>query len=146
VAGLELCRQIKAQSGLAEAACALGRHSLERGDVDAAAALFEEAELLARSLSLALPGPLPSAYLALMGRRKPGEVVIEEGTPIATRAEAHHVLYRAGGERSHLELAVHLLERVSEHLQPPDDEAFWRRNPTARAVRSDVDRGRPSRS
>ena len=71
------------------------------------------------------PGPLPAAYLALLGDLDPGTVHITEEAPLAVRAETHLVLLRAGENGTHLREAQDLLERMCGHLEGEEREAFW---------------------
>ena len=98
--------------------------------------MFAEADSLASRLSLGSPGPVPSAYLALMGERDASSVTVPEATDAASRAEAHLVLHLAGAGGAHVGEAHRVLERMSSRLTGPEREDFWRFNPTARAVRA----------
>jgi len=136
---LAIRREAGEQDTMASTALALGRHLLEQGRAEEARPLLEEADALTRELERADPGPLPGAYLALLGHRDPERVEVREGGAIRVRAEAHLVLHRAGARGDHLMRARALVEQMSSHLSGPDLEAFWQGNPIARAVREELD-------
>ena len=131
---LDLLRQVGSSAGVAEASLGLGRCLVEREELEAAVPLLETAERLTAELVLGDNGALPSAWLALLGKRDPAAVEVGETSPVPVRAEAHAVLHRAGGGSGHLESAQELLEQMSSHLSETERERFWKLNPTARLV------------
>jgi tetratricopeptide (TPR) repeat protein len=131
---LELFRELGIRDGLASAALAHGRLLREQGEEAEAKALFEEADALSTELGLADPGPLPAAYLALMGERDPTQVEVTEAAPAVVRAEAHLVLQMAGAGGIHSLKVRAILEEMSEHLQGAERDAFWKFNPVARML------------
>jgi predicted ATPase len=132
---LQVCRPLQTLLAVAEGSFSLGRLLLERGDTEAARPLIEEAHRLTEELSAREPGPLPAAYLALLGVLDPGGIEVSERSPVYVRAEAHLVLHRVTGSPHHLARARALLDRMCEHLEGADLEAFWIRNLTARSLR-----------
>jgi tetratricopeptide (TPR) repeat protein len=133
---LELSRSTKARAASAEAALALGRLLFEDGDAGRAKPLLREAVALVAEMSLAEPGAVPGAYLALLGEAEPSTVPVSEATSIAFRAEAHLVLAIAGARKPHAAQALVLFERMSQHLSGDEAERFWSQNPNARRLRS----------
>jgi len=131
---LDLFRELGIRDGIAGAALAQGRLLREQGDEEAARGLFEEADAISAELGLAEPGPLPAAYLALLGQRDPTEVEVTDAAPAAVRAEAHLVLQMAGAGGIHSLKVRALLEEMSEHLQGAERETFWKSNPVARML------------
>jgi len=137
---LGLHRDLGLRDGIAETTLALGRHLWEQGEGQAAREMLEEAEAISTELSLGEPGPLPAAYLALLGGRDPGEVAVTGAAPIAIRAETHLVLHLAGAGGDHLPQARALVEEMGSHLEGAEREAFWEINPVARMLRKESER------
>jgi hypothetical protein len=120
--------------GQAQAALAIGRVFLERDELDEAADQLREAEELTLRHSLGDPGPLPRAYLSLLGSSAPDSVAVDDNAPAEIRAETHLVLHRAGAGGNQLRRAREILEAMSAHLEGEDRRGFWERNLVAKAV------------
>jgi tetratricopeptide (TPR) repeat protein len=125
-------RAVHGDQGIAETAFTLGRLTLLRGDRAAARPLLEEARDLARRLQLSVPGPLPEAYLSLLGDAPPALTDAHERGRCSLVAETHLVLHLAGAPGPHAARARELLERMSAHLAGDEARAFWTSYPVAR--------------
>jgi tetratricopeptide (TPR) repeat protein len=132
---LEGSRELGAQMTVAECALALGRLLLETGDVERARSYLTESRELVYQLSLSSPGPLPSAYLALIGNLDPASIPYEPMGRCSSWAELHLLLYQLGCGDFHLARAGELLRRMSAHLDDTDREVFWTSNRSARELR-----------
>jgi hypothetical protein len=119
---------------IAETTLSLGRLHLEQGDRESAITALRESADLVDSLDLSLPGPLPAAYLALLGEGTVPSVVLP--LRCAIEAELHVVLYRLDDDASHLVRAGDLLTRMCRHLDAPDTVRFWATYPVARSYRA----------
>lgn len=129
---LEEGKQLGAQLVVAEATFALGRLQMERGERDEARQLLKESSELVGKLKLTIPGPLPDAYLALMGEgdsRPFPEAVMGR---CAHSAELHLLLNKLGHGDEHLEKTGELLEKITSHLDEAERGQFWTNNPTGR--------------
>lgn len=127
--------RIGSRRGIADLLVALGRCQLDAGDRYGARALFERAEAMVIPGAVGQPGPLPAAYLALLGARDAATVVVTERAPHMVRAEAHLVLGDAGGPDTHRWKATELIGEMAERRTDGEDDAFWRYNPCARRLR-----------
>jgi predicted ATPase len=132
---LELRREIRMADGIPETLVALARLCADAGDDAAAVELAREA--LGEGAPHAGGRVLAAALLARLGERSPGSVVIPESQPPHVRAEAHLHLHVAGRGADHLSEARRILEACSSHLAGSRLDAFWTRNPLARAVRDE---------
>jgi tetratricopeptide (TPR) repeat protein len=133
---LQVCRGIGAQQAVAEAALAYGRFLLDQNEQEAALPFIEEADQISDNLAIhIMPGPLPGAYLALVGRRDPASVVIPDTAPAACRAEAHLVLYCADHDTNHLNTGAALIQQISTTIPASQRDRFWSTNPSARMLR-----------
>jgi hypothetical protein len=131
-----VCREIGAQQAVADAALGFGRFLLDQEEEEAALPFIEEADRIAKELALhVMPGPLPAAYLALVGRRDPTGIVIPETAPAACRAEAHLILFCAGQDAAHLNAGAALIRQISMTIPASQRDRFWSTNPTARMLR-----------
>src|SRR5262249_47351784 len=110
--GLEVRRALSIPASIALSALSLGRHLAESGDPGSARPLLEEAEELTRTHALANPGPLPAAYLALIGVSDASLVSVTAEAPVSMQAEAHLVLYLARGDGQHLAAATRMVEQM----------------------------------
>jgi tetratricopeptide (TPR) repeat protein len=131
---LEGSRELGAQMTVAECALALGRLLFETGDVESARSYLTESRQLVYQLGLSSPGPLPSAYLALMGDLDPASIPYEPMGRCSSWAELHLLLYQLDCGDFHLARAGELLRRMSAHLNDSDREFFWANNPSARKL------------
>jgi tetratricopeptide (TPR) repeat protein/tRNA A-37 threonylcarbamoyl transferase component Bud32 len=129
---IEESKQLGAQLVVAEATFALGRLQMERGHRDEARDLLREAKDLVDDLKLTVPGPLPAAYLALMGEGSGEGLADLPMGRCAYWAELHLVLGKLGHGEDHLRHAGELLERMSAHLDDAERGRFWANNPTGR--------------
>jgi tetratricopeptide (TPR) repeat protein len=120
--------------GIAEGLLGLARCELEQGNREDAQPLLEEAAAMVKACGFHEPGPLPEAYLALLGARDPATVDADFG-PLLLQGEAHLLLYFASGDRSHLDTASARLESIAASLDESDLLAFWQHNPVARRLR-----------
>lgn len=142
-AALRHFRQHEMLRGTSEAAFALGRLRLEKGDRGHALPLLEEAAGLVDLHRLDEPGPLPAAWLAYAGERDPRAVVVDRG-PTLLRGEAHLMLHLATGDASQLAAAEREISAVAATLAPTTAETFWRQQPAARRLRETMIGTRPS--
>ncbi|HEU4630008.1 MAG TPA: protein kinase [Gemmatimonadaceae bacterium] len=129
-------RSLGARQAIAATALGLGRLLLELGAAEEARPCLQEAAALVRELHLAAPGPLPAAYLALLGDASPDSLTDGPSGACAIWAELHLVLHRAGAGEAHLDRAGALLERMSRHLHGAEAHAFWSHYPNARTYRA----------
>ncbi len=127
-------RAVSASQGVAEAAFSLGRLRLLAGDRGAARPLLEEARTLTTQWGLSVPGPLPAAYLCLLGDAPPALSEADEHGRCSVVAETHLVLHQAGAPGDHLERARTLLERMSANLTGDALRAFRAHAPAARML------------
>lgn len=133
--GVEAFRSMGGGEALAHATLTLGRILLDGGDESAAIPFLEEAEALSERLKLGDPGSIPSAYLALCGRRDASSVAIPMSAGLLQQAETHVVLAQAGAGSDHVAAARALLERLGRHLAGEDLERYWTTVPVAARVR-----------
>ena len=126
--------------GIAITTLGLGRSLLEEGESDEALPLLEKAHDNLDSGCRGILGSLPSAYLVLLGKLEPTAVGLSEEAPVAAKAEAHLVLYRAGAGSNHLKLAEALLHSMASDLSPEDRQVFWRHNVLARSLKEETER------
>ena len=137
---LTLRRELGDPQGVAESALALGRVFVEDQHDSEAVPLLDEAEALALHHSLAEPGPLASAWLALLGKREPRDVLVSDAAPVLVRAEAHVVLHLAGAP-GHLPRAREIVSSWAGHLSGRERDSFWANVPLARACSAASDAG-----
>lgn len=126
-------RELGAQMTIAESSLALGRLLLEAGDIDEARAYLVESRDLVNRLHLAAPGPLPMAYLALIGDADPASIEHAIMGRCSGWVELHLLLHRLGRGDAHLARAGELLMKMSAHLVGADRDVFWSSYPNARA-------------
>lgn len=136
---LDAFRALEGWYGVAEAALALVRLEIERGDggrldPERSGALLREAESLVETHSMHSLHPLPTAYRALLGEVDPATVP-HGAAAVHCEAELRLVLHRAGGEEEHLRRALELLATLSQHLDGAGVQRFWRHNRLARRAR-----------
>ena len=138
-----IAREVGAQHAVAEAQLGLGRLLLELGHANEARRCLRESAELSSRLQLESPGPLPQAYLALLGDAP--ATGLADGPPgiCSLWAELHLVLHRAGAGASHLAEAGELLSRMSRHLEGLALVAFWSNFPPARLYRTEAARHSP---
>jgi tetratricopeptide (TPR) repeat protein len=120
---------------------ALGALLARLGDGAGARPLLESAAATCERLGLVDPGPLPAAWLALLGARSPDSVKVDARVPVPVRIAAHVVLHWAHAKGAHFAEAAALVDQVEISLAPEDRDAFWRFSPLARLV--DPARGGP---
>lgn len=125
-------KQLGAQLVVAEATFALGRLQMERGARDEARELLKESSELVGKLKLTIPGPLPDAYLALMGEGDSAAFPEAVMGRCAHSAELHLLLSKLGHGDDHLEKTGELLEKITSHLDEKERGEFWTNNPTGR--------------
>jgi tetratricopeptide (TPR) repeat protein/tRNA A-37 threonylcarbamoyl transferase component Bud32 len=129
---IEEGKQLGAQLAVAEATFAFGRLQMERGRRDEARALLRESKDLVDRLKLTIPGPLPAAYLALMGEGTSDGLADSPMGRCAHWAELNLLLSKMGHGDAHLEKTGELLEKMSSHLDEEERGQFWANNPTGR--------------
>jgi len=137
---IELGTAVGSRAAVAEGTIRMGRLLAEMDREMEARPYLHEAAQLVEELDLPDPGPLPAAYLALLGDVDPDGIQVPTKVPVPARAETHLVLHRAGASGGHLASARRLLEEMSNHLDGEDRTAFWRNNPVARQVLDETDR------
>jgi tetratricopeptide (TPR) repeat protein len=131
---LEVRRRLDDEEGIALSLLAIGRLHAAAGRRDAAIAAFEEADALVARVHLADPGPLPAAWLAVLGARDASSVVVPESCVPRVRAEAHALLHRAGAGEEHRLAADEIFAQLLDRMEPATRDACLTRSTIARDV------------
>lgn len=135
---LDHFRAARAGQGQAEAAFDLGRLRALEGRREEALSLLREAADLVKRYHPSVPGPLPAAYLALLGAGDPPAADLAAECRCSVAAELLVILHRLQREPAHLAQARGLLERMSAELDREAADVFWQRYPVARMATGDL--------
>ncbi|MEM7246175.1 MAG: tetratricopeptide repeat protein [Acidobacteriota bacterium] len=131
----DVLEKVGTPGGLPAVLLARGRIHWELDNRDDAIADLRRARALHLSEQEGEVGVLPAAYLGAMGLERLQGLVVPMTAPARVRAEAHLVLYLAGGPLAHLRASLEVLSIMAENLSDGDAQRFWRVHPTAKRAR-----------